>query len=125
MAKTCVANHSGVGLSNKLLALVSSTFVVMVWLAFTATLAGASSLSDQRVYRLRVSEVNTPRPSSLPCVDVEGRVPQVSGRGLNLRAVNAAIRRAVLDDIRAFASSTEVCRPTNLTQSTRRTLGLN
>jgi hypothetical protein len=72
------------------------------------------------VMSLTVREQQTPALS--PCHFVtSGTYPQVSSRGLDLRAVNATLRDAVIDDERAFVGPPS-CRPTHMVKGTYRTL---
>jgi hypothetical protein len=54
------------------------------------------------VSALTVVEARTP-PLQVPQFDTSGTYPQVTGVGIDLRAVNAALRAAVLADQRAYA----------------------
>lgn len=70
---------------------------------------------DQPALPLFVTEAKTPR-IGLPCVDTSGVYPRVSRVGVPLVAVNAAIRRAVLDDEHAFFDF-RGCPPANVPHS--------
>jgi hypothetical protein len=54
------------------------------------------------VSALTVVEARTP-PLQVPQFDTSGTYPQVTGAGIDLQAVNAALRAAVLADQRAYA----------------------
>ena len=80
----------------------------------TAVTCGAGSRSVMRrpdavpkrattVSTLAVVEARTPR-LTVPRYDTSGTYPQVRGGGLDLRAVNRALRAAVLADQRAYAA---------------------
>ena len=80
----------------------------------TAITCGAGSRSDVRrpdvharqataVSSLAVVEARTPR-LKVPRYDTSGTYPQVGGGSLDLRAVNRALRAAVLADQRAYAA---------------------
>jgi hypothetical protein len=62
----------------------------------------AGRFAARTVSALTVVEARTP-PVQVPQYDTSGSYPQVRGGGLDLRAVNRALRAAVLADQRAYA----------------------
>jgi hypothetical protein len=79
--------------------------------AVTCGVAGAartdverSQATARRVVPLTVIEAATPS-FPVPRYDTSGAIPQVRGENIDLRAVNAALREAVLADQRAYAPS--------------------
>jgi len=70
--------------------------------ALAGSQAGGSAARS--VSPLTVVAVPTPH-FPVPLYDTSGSIPQVTGAGIDLRRVNAAVREAVLRDQRAYAPS--------------------
>jgi hypothetical protein len=84
---------------------------VTISLVFAGAACGAAFAQSQshhatarRVSALTVIAALTPR-LPVPLYDTSGRIPQVTGSGIDLRRVNAAFREAVVRDQRVYAPS--------------------
>jgi hypothetical protein len=64
--------------------------------------AGSASAASARIVSLEVGAARTPHFSVRLC-DTSGTYPQVQGQGLNLGAVNEALRDAILADQLRYA----------------------
>jgi len=82
--------------------IISAFIATFLWSAAFLGDSGASNRVSNDAASLAVTELKLPL-LKVPRYRTSGTYPQVSANGLNLKAVNAAIRNTVLDDQRRFA----------------------